>query len=219
MPRTPRQAPRAGTFHLVRRGHNRANCFFAEGDRAHYLSLLARFSNETHTALHAFVLMSNHVHLLVSSDRSSGISRLMYLVGMHYSRAINRKIERTGTLWEDRLHASAVRSDAYVLACYRYIELNPVRAGMVSDPADYRWSSYASNAGIEPAAWITPHPTFASLGSSPERAALRYRELFRDAIDDLVLAHLRTAGEPLGPTVDPGSRGQPDANCSSASRA
>src|SRR5690348_16587630 len=109
MPRKPRTSL-SGGFHVVRRGHNRANCFFGDGDRAHYLSLLARFSRETDTLIHAYVLMSNHVHLLATSLQPNGISRLMYRVGLHYSKAVNRKLKRSGTLWEERLHAAEVRS-------------------------------------------------------------------------------------------------------------
>lgn len=207
MPRKPRQQSPGSSLHVVRRGHNRSPCFFEDGDRAHYLSLLERFSSETGTSIHAYVLMSNHVHLLVTPTEENGVSRLLYLVGLHYSKAVNRKLGRTGTLWEERLHASEVRSDPYVLTCYRYIELNPVRAGMVAHPADYRWSSYASNAGIEPAGWLHPHSTMAALGNSPESAASRYRALFRHALDDVVVANLRTIGEPLGTTNVPRSGG------------
>jgi putative transposase len=151
--------------------------------------------------------MSNHVHLLVTPAEEDGASHLMHLVGLHYSKAVNRKLRRTGTLWEERLHASEVRSDAYVLTCYRYIELNPVRAGMAARPDDYRWSSYASNARIEPTAWLCPHPTMVALGNDPESMASRYRALFSQALDDVIVANLRTIGEPLGTTNVPRSGG------------
>jgi len=207
MPRRPRPQPPGTSLHIVRRGHNRSACFFGDGDRAHYISLLERFADETRTAIHAYVLMSNHVHLLVTPAQEDGASRLMHLVGLHYSKAVNRKLRRTGTLWEERLHASEVRSDVYVLTCYQYIELNPVRAGMVAHPAEYRWSSYASNARIEPAGWLCPHPTMAALGNDPESVASRYRALFGHALDDVIVANLRTIGEPLGTTNVPRSGG------------
>ena len=207
MPRRARCRPPEGTFHVIRRGHNRANCFFNDGDRAHYLSLLARFAAETGTAIHAFVLMSNHVHLLLTAGRAGGVSRLMYDVGSRYSKAINRKTVRTGTLWEDRFRALEVRSDAYVLACYRYIELNPVRAGIVNDPADYRWSSHSSNIGIEPSSWLARHPTFTSLGAATGNAARCYRDLFHEPVSDIVIANLRTIGEPPDPGRTQGPRG------------
>ena len=219
MPRKPCPQPPGDSLHIVRRGHNRSPCFFGEADHALYVSLLQRFAEESGTAVHAYVLMPNHVHLLVTPGEANGASRLMYLLGLHYSKAVNRKLRRTGTLWEERLHASAVRSDAYVLTCHRYIELNPVRAGIVAHPADYRWSSYASNTRIEPAGWLQPHATVSALGSTADSAASNYRALFGQALDDVIIANLRTIGEPPGTTNVPRSGGQADANWSSARRA
>jgi putative transposase len=219
MPRKPRFQPQGSCLHVVRRAHNRSTCFHDDGDRAHYLALLAQYALETRTSVHAYVLMSNHVHLLLTAGVENGASMLMYRVGLLYSKAVNRKRGRTGTLWEDRLHASEIRTDSYVLACYRYIELNPVRAGIVDDPGAYRWSSYACNAGGESTSWITRHPTMIALGPTPAAASLRYRQLFDMPIDETIVANLRTVGEPPGSRDVPRSGGQPDANWSSARRA
>ena len=219
MPRATRNQPAGCTLHVVRRGHNRSACFFADDDRALYLTMLQRYAQQTRTFIHAYVLMSNHVHLLVTTGESDGASRFMHFVGLNYSRAVNRKRDRTGTLWENRLHASTVQSAAYVLACYRYIELNPVRAGMVADPADYRWSSNAANTGVDRAAWIQRHQAFEALGATDELAGIRYRSLFDEPLEATIVANLRTIGEPPGTRIEPGSGGQADANWSSASRA
>jgi len=191
MPRAPRAFHAGRTFHLVRRGHNREPCFPGPEDHALYLSLLVQFARETATAVHAWVLMSNHVHLLVTAGGPGSPSALMHRVGLAYGKATNRRYGRTGTLWEDRFDASPVDGDRYALGCSRYIELNPVRAGIVDHPADYRWSSYHDNTRPDRETWLIPHPSFLALGCTPSEAAAHYRRLFDQAIDDELIAALR----------------------------
>jgi putative transposase len=156
------------------------------------VSLLVRYSWEASTRVHAYALMTNHVHLLLTPTTPDGTSTLMQRLGQAYSRSFNHRHGRTGTLWEGRFRASPVTSDDYVLECHRYIELNPVRAGIVARPEQYRWSSHRANIGIEPKCWLTAHPTVAALGTTNVTAATCYRNLFDLPLDEVILAALRT---------------------------
>jgi len=133
-------------YHVVQRGNNRQACFFDDDDRRLYLELLVSSLQRYDALLHAFVLMTNHVHLLMTPRAEDSISRVMRVAGSCYAQRFNRKYARTGSLWEGRHKASVIEADAYLLCCYRYIEMNPVRAGMVTSPDAYRWSSYRANA-------------------------------------------------------------------------
>src|SRR5262245_51438159 len=144
MPRVARAVLAGLPVHVVQRGINRQQCFFSEGDYSTYLRFLAEFALRFGCAVHAYCLMTNHVHLLVTPETPESCALMMKNLGQRYVQTVNRRLERSGTLWEGRFKSGIVQSDGYVLACYRYIELNPVRAGMVKDPAQYRWSSYSS---------------------------------------------------------------------------
>jgi putative transposase len=168
--------------HIVQRGNNRAPCFFAEGHRRLYLDLLRDAAPATEVSLHAYVLMTNHVHLLATSPRAGAISALMQAVGRRYVQWINKVRGRTGTLFDGRFKSSLVQSERYLLSCYRYIELNPVRAGLVAEPADYPWSSHHCNALGEPDGLITPHPVFVELGEDVTQRRARYCDLFAEAL-------------------------------------
>ncbi len=171
--------------HVVQRGVNRQPTFFSSANYCYYLDSLAEACTKHGVALHAYVLMTNHVHLLMTPrEQAEGISRVMQSLGRRYVYHVNNLYERTGTLWESRHKASLVESDGYLLACSRYIELNPVRAGMVVLPEDYRWSSYASNAlGTATSCPVEPHPTYLGLGDNPSLRHAAYRELFSTAMD------------------------------------
>ena len=145
MPRRPRIHLPGQPIHLVQRGHNRDACFFADEDFLAYLEWLAEALKKSGCALHAYVLMTNHVHLLVTPPSAEALPQLVMSLGRRYVQYINRKYKRTGTLWDSRYKSSLVHADDYLLLYQRYIELNPVRAGMVDDPARYRWSSYRAN--------------------------------------------------------------------------
>ncbi len=164
--------------HIVQRGNNREPCFFAIDDHQRYLHDLYEAAQANHVAIHAYVLMTNHVHLLATPAEAWSISYMMQDVGRKYVRYINHCYRRTGTLWEGRYKASLVDSQAYLLTCMRYIELNPVRAHMVDHPSEYAWSSYAFNAVGKPNPLLEPHPVYLSIDANEERRRHAYRELF-----------------------------------------
>src|SRR5688500_13119076 len=142
MARQRRLLPAGYPVHVVHRAVNRSTCFYRDTDYLSYLHLLAEHGRAFACAVHAYVLMSNHVHVLLTPDDGRGVSLLMKNVAQRYAQYVNRWHERTGALWEGRFKARVVTDDAYLLACHRYIELNPVRAGMVAHPSEYAWSSY-----------------------------------------------------------------------------
>ena len=192
MPRQPRYNLPGLPQHIIQRGNNRQAVFFDQGDYQKYLRDLGEIALATGCDIHAFVLMTNHVHLLATPTASNGISKLMQGLGRRYVAYVNRKYERSGTLWEGRYKASLVAEDSYLLACMRYIELNPVRAGMVEHPGEYRWVSYGFNAhgkgcGID----LKEHPSYRSLigiGDDPRR---KYRELFDSALGVEMMCDIR----------------------------
>ncbi len=187
--------------HITQRGNNRQVCFFGDEDRLTYLEILERSAARRTCAIHAYVLMTNHVHILATPLVPDAVSRLMQDVGREYVRYINRTYKRSGTLWEGRFKSSLVESNAYCLICYRYIEQNPVRAGMVTDESNYRWSSYRCNAlGIENGL-IAPHQNWLSLGRNSTERCDTYRALIKDQPTPEVLKQIRYGnrkGLPLG---------------------
>ncbi|MBK9160189.1 MAG: transposase [Nitrosomonadales bacterium] len=201
MPRRPRIKLAEIPQHIVQRGINREPCFFAEEDYHCYLHWLQESAADWHCAIHAYALMTNHVHLLVTPARTDGIAKLMQSIGRRYVQYINRSYRRTGSLWEGRFKSSLVQAEAYLLTCMRYIELNPVRANMVSDPAQYRWSSYRHNGLGLADERIAPHPLYLALGEDGAKRQFAYRGLFRSELDAEALSDIRLAlaqGQPLG---------------------
>ena len=166
--------------HVVHRGNNRQACFHAEGDRAFYLFHLRRLLLETRCSLHAYCLMTNHVHLLLTSDETTGCAHLMKRVAQLHSQYINRTYGRSGSLWEGRFRSCLVQSEEYLLACYRYVEANPVRAQLCANPREHEWSSYRTNAEGAPDAAITPHEEYRRLGLTSTARRAAYVELFDD---------------------------------------
>lgn len=195
MPRRPRLHLPGCPLHVIQRGNNRNPCFFSENDRAAYLDWLRRAAEKLDCAIHAYVLMTNHVHLLLTPARAGAVSILMQSLGRRYVQYVNHTYRRSGTLWEGRFLASVVQAEAYLLKCMRYIELNPVRAGMVKQPGDYRWSSFRHNGLGRPDRLIREHAIYAALGSDPEPRRQEYRALFRAQLDDEVLAEIREAAQ------------------------
>lgn len=177
--------------HIVQRGNNRQACFFHDSDYRRYLAYLDAACHRHQCALHAFVLMTNHVHLLLTPKSGDGVSLVLRDVGRDYVRSFNKAHQRTGTLWEGRFKSSLVDADAYCLACYRYIELNPVRAGLVQHPAEYRWSSYRTNAESEPSRLLIAHPVWHMLGATDEARRHAYRCLFADIVEQQQIEALR----------------------------
>lgn len=164
--------------HLLQRGNNRTDCFFSLEDRRFYLFHLARLLPRARCALHAYCLMSNHVHLLVTGHEANSCSKLMKHLGELYAQYVNKTYGRTGSLWEGRFKSCLVQSEGYLLTCYRYIELNPVRARLAPSAAEYPWSSFRVNACGEVCDLVTPHPEFLRLGRSPEERQAVYRDTF-----------------------------------------
>jgi len=190
MARQPRLVVPEIALHIVQRGVNHADCFHHDSDRLVYLALLRDALAATHCRLHAYCLMTNHVHLLLTPSTDDGPSALMYRVGQSYVPYFNRRCGRSGTLWEGRFKSCLVDSARYVLTCYRYIEMNPVEARMVTDPAAYPWSSFRGNAGLREDALLAPHIEYAALGSEPRGA---YRALFHEPLDAAVVKEIREA--------------------------
>ena len=191
MPRKPRLQAAGLPVHIIQRGNNRQPCFFAEDDYRFFLDYLAKLGKRFHCSLHAYVLMSNHFHLLLSSDLPNGPSLLMKFLGQRYVQYVNRVYKRSGSLWEGRFRSSLVQTQHYVLGCYRYIEMNPVRANMVKHPIDYPWSSYAANADGKKVEWLTPHGEYLALGSDASKRLPAYRGLFATDLDAEVLREIR----------------------------
>ena len=171
---------------LRRLRNNRTTCFFCDDDCLFYLECLSDACIRYKVSLHAYVLMTNHVHLLLTPETVEGISKVLQSVGRRYVQYVNFTYRRTGTLWEGRHKASLVDAENYLLACYRYIELNPVRASMVEHPSDYRWSSYRVNAGIQNRRRMVMHPLYQALGTNDEMRFENYRALFKTDLEESV---------------------------------
>jgi putative transposase len=179
--------------HVIQRGNNREPCFLAEQDYRRYLEDLAASAERTDCRVHAYVLMTNHVHLLVTPMQEHGIAEMMQSLGRRYVQYINKTYRRTGTLWEGRYKASLVDSEAYLLTCMRYIELNPLRAGMVEHAGEYKWSSYGANAQGRLDRLLSPHPLYTALGPAAADCQFAYRELFRHHMGEAQLHEIRDA--------------------------
>jgi putative transposase len=193
MPRGPRTIVPGIALHIVQRGHDRRDCFKHDTDYLVYLSSLRDLSASTQCALHAYCLMTNHVHLLVTPSKLQGCATLMRNLGQRYVQYFNRRYQRRGTLWEGRYHSCLVDSAAYVIACHRYIERNPVRAGMVSSADVYPWSSYNGNAGRALNKLLTPHPEYLALAENELSRYAAYRGVFATADDPVFLDAIRDA--------------------------
>jgi len=193
MPRRARLRLPDLPLHIIQRGNNRVPCFYANEDYGLYLHHLAQLAAKFECAVHAYVLMTNHVHLLLTAAKENGPSLLMKHLGQCYVQYVNKTYRRSGTLWEGRFRSSIVQRDGYALKCQRYIELNPVRAGMVRHPRDYIWSSYRVNAELHPSVLIAPHQEYVGLGETAELRASAYRRSFRFELDPADLREIRLA--------------------------
>ena len=194
MARQPRFTLPGVPQHIIQRGNNREPCFYAPDDYCRYRDDLVLAANKNQAHIHAYVFMTNHVHLLVTPQHEHSITHMMQDLGRKYVRYINHTYKRTGTLWEGRFKASLVDSDAYLLTCMRYIELNPVRANMVTHPGEYRWSSYACNANGKIDTLLTPHPLYTALDKQhSEQRQFAYRELFRMDLTSEQVHNIRDA--------------------------
>lgn len=192
MARLPRPDLAHVPQHVVQRGNNRMPCFFDDEDRQRYLTVLREATLRHECAVHAYVLMTNHVHLLVSPASVGAVSRMMQTLGRLYVSTFNARHRRTGTLWEGRYKSCLVDSDAYVLRCYRYIELNPVRAAMVATPDAHRWSSYHANAHGAADPIVRPHRTYLALGDGGENRLGTYRQLVAETLSEDQISEIRS---------------------------
>lgn len=225
MPRRARLVLPNIPLHIIQRGNDRQPCFFANEDYSVYLDWMAEYAGKTGCRVHAYVLMTNHVHLLISADRVEASGSLMKALGQRYAQYVNRTYRRSGTLWEGRFRSCLVQDEIYLLACQRYIELNPVRAGMVAHPAGYRWSSYRANAQGEADILVKPHPLYEALGLDATARQVAYRDLFREELEAGLLDAIRRAtngnfalgnerffarvSSAIGKRVVPGKSGRP----------
>ena len=191
MPRKPRFNLPGLPQHIIQRGNNRSPCFFCEADYLQYTKDLFVAADNYQCQIHAYVLMSNHAHLLVTPLIADGISQMMQSLGRRYVYYINKLYGRSGTLWEGRYKSSLIDSDRYLLTCMRYIELNPVRANMVEHPGEYKWSSYHANANADEDKLVVCHPVYTALGSNHAKRGLAYRGLFLQHIDRDTIHQIR----------------------------
>lgn len=191
MARQPRFVLPGHPQHAIQRGNNRQPTFFADEDYRFYLNCLNDAAQRYHCAVHAYVLMTNHVHLLISPSDLEGLSQTLQHVGRRYVRYINHVYRRSGTLWEGRYKATLVDSERYLLTCYRYVELNPIRAHMVAHPGDYPWSSYAAHALGKDNQLIQDHALYLALGRTPKSRQQEYQALFKGHIDKKTLEEIR----------------------------
>jgi len=225
MARPPRLELAGVPLHVIQRGINRSACFFGDTDRRFYLKCLARAAAARACAVHAYVLMTNHVHLLVTPREAGSVGAMMQDIGRRYVRVVNTVHGRTGSLWEGRFKSSLIDSESYLLTCHRYIECNPVRAGMVSDAAAYRWSSHAHYAGMRADPLISEYQQYRALAESVAERSAAFLSLFAIPLSEHVLAAIRTAANTdsalgsevfmdraealLGRSVRPPARGRP----------
>ena len=187
--------------HLVVRGNNRQAIFRSDGDRIFFHRCLAELAEECSVRVHAYVFMGNHVHLLATGGASRAIGRMLQCMGRRYVGYFNYLHGRTGTLWEGRYRSCPVESERYLLTCQRYIELNPVRAGMVSDPAEFLWSSHRCHAFGKGDDLVSPHAVFDEISRDDEERRKCYRALFKAQIEPATLDFIRgslNTGWPLG---------------------
>lgn len=193
MARQPRYAAPGWPQHVIQRGNNRIPVFASDGDYESYHAWLRQACDQYGCRVHAYVLMGNHVHLLITPNTASGIASVMQSVGRQYVRRFNSTYRRTGTLWEGRYRATVVDTQRYLFTCYRYIELNPVRAGIVRAPQGYRWSSHHANAFGATDAVVVPHDEYLALGSDALTRQAAYQLLFAVDLPEHELAAVRVA--------------------------
>jgi putative transposase len=182
MARLPRLTVPGYAHHIIQRGNNRQAIFVGEADNELLLELLDEHARKQQVAIHGYVLMSNHFHLLATPETLEGIPQMMQAVGRRYVRNYNLRHGRTGTLWEGRYKSNLIQAERYLLACMVYMDLNPVRAGMVQDPAEYRWSSHSHYIGKQADKLVTPHPLYWELGNTPFAREEAYGSLVRAGI-------------------------------------
>ena len=193
MARLPRYIVPGQPLHIIQRGNNRSVIFVADDDYRFYLECLAEAAKREGCDIHAYVLMTNHVHLLATPHGKESVAKMLQSVGRRYVQYFNQAYQRTGTLWEGRYKATLIDSEAYLLACYRYIELNPVRAGMVLQPNDYLWSSCRCHVEGVLDERLTEHALYQALGHTDEARQAAYRALLNTCLSESEVVAIREA--------------------------
>ena len=225
MARQPRLTVPGYPHHVIQRGNNRQPIVLDDADRLCLLALLAEHAARCQVALHAYVLMDNHFHLLATPETEDGLPLLMQALGRSYVRYFNNRHGRSGTLWQGRYKSTLIETERYLLACMVYIDLNPVRAGMVAEPVQYPWSSHRHCIGQGVDKLVTPHPLLWDLGNTPFSREAAYRDLVRagvspqqqEALTQTALkgwalgsaAFLKSLQENTTRRLAPGQRGRP----------
>ena len=193
MARLPRLSVPGFLHHVIHRGNNRQAIFLGDPDRQRMLDLLAELSARHQVSIHAYVLMDNHIHLLATPATPGGLSTMMQAVGRSYVRYFNGRAGRTGTLWEGRYRSTVIEAERYLFPCMTYMDLNPVRAGMVHAPQDFPWSSCAHYVGLRTDKLVTPHPLVWALGNTPFAREASYLERVRQGLSAEQLSDLTEA--------------------------
>ena len=204
MARLPRLTLPGYPHHVIQRGNNRQAIFAKTADYQRLLDLLDDNARQFEVAIHAYVLMSNHFHLLVTPQSSDGLPQMMQAVGRRYVRYFNDSQQRSGTLWEGRYRSTLIQTDRYLLACMAYIDLNPVRAGLVAQAADYPWTSHGHYISRQMDKMVTPHPLVWALGNTPFAREAAYAELVQAGINPVQQSALTQA------TLSGWALGEPD---------
>ena len=198
MPRLVRAFQAGVPLHIIQRGNNRSRCFCRPADYRCYQNFLHEACHELGARVHAYVLMTNHSHLLLTPRSAGDVSAIMQIVAQRYTQFVNWRYRRTGSLWDGRYKAALVHTETYLLVCQRYIELNPVRAGMVEYPGQYPWSSFRRNGEGRPDSLVAPHELYMALGADDTARQRAYRQLFEQALDEKILSGF---GLPLTTTL------------------
>ncbi len=193
MARLPRFVIPGHPQHVIVRGNNRQEIFCAEADYRFYLEKLKAACDKHQCDIHAYVLMTNHVHLLITPHKEDGIGKAMQMIGRYYVQYYNFCYRRTGTLWEGRYKATLIDTEAYLLSCMRYIEMNPARANRVDHPSEYQWSGYGFNALGSSDDLVVAHSEYLRLGRSAEQRQSAYRQLFRSRLSESTVSAIRDA--------------------------
>jgi len=184
MPRQARCAMPNIIYHIIHRGNNKQQIFYREADYVYFIELMREAKEKYQIKLYSYVLMNNHIHLLAEPQVEDSMAFYMKLIAQKYAQHINRSYKRTGTLWEGRFKSSPVSNDEYLLACSRYIEMNPVRAKLVKYVKDYKWSSYPAKTGLEKNKILEPDPFYMALASTDSKRQIRYEEFFKQSIPE-----------------------------------
>jgi len=193
MPRRARLSLPGIPWHIIQRGNNHSACFYAKEEYHLYLDTLKEQALKFGCKVHAYVLMTNHVHLLITHEKKDSAALLMKHLGQRYVQYINRTYKRSGTLWGGRFRSCLTQNADYVLSCYRYIELNPVRANMVNHLRSYPWSSYRVNAESKASKLITPHNEYLALSKDDQSRRQAYSDLFNSHIDNEIIKEIRSS--------------------------